>query len=94
MNRVLMVPVLVALTLTGCEPPEPTKEQREAAHIAKCEGFGFKPKTDAFANCLMQQDKLYHEDRNQYLMRVGQSLNRIQSTSCSTVGSSTICNSY
>ena len=47
---------LVCLSLLSCQ----TTEERRAANLSsdrsKCSSFGFKPGTDGFANCIMQQE--------------------------------------
>ncbi len=60
--------ILVTLVLTGCQPglqngctgllgcslTDPTGEKAKQARIQQCTRFGFKPGTDAFANCQLQ----------------------------------------
>jgi len=42
------------LLLSACQSMTP--EQRRAADEAQCVGYGFKPATDAFAECLQRLD--------------------------------------
>lgn len=44
---------LIALLLAGCASPL----ERRAAHEAKCKSYGFRPGSEAFANCLMKLDE-------------------------------------
>lgn len=43
--------VLIAM-LAGCQTMTP--EERRAADGQTCRSYGFRPQTDAFANCLLQ----------------------------------------
>lgn len=40
-------------------------QKQQAEHRAKCEQYGFTQGTDAFAQCLMEQDRLAKESANQ-----------------------------
>ncbi|MFD1945073.1 lipoprotein [Paradevosia shaoguanensis] len=42
------------LLLAGCQTTSP--EVRAAQNQASCQGYGFKPGTDAYASCMMQLD--------------------------------------
>ena len=44
----------LAVALAACQTITP--EQRRAADEAQCRSYGFKPRTEAFANCLMRID--------------------------------------
>jgi len=49
-------PVLAStlvLLIAGCT----SLAERRAAHEAQCKSYGFKPGTDAFANCLLKLDE-------------------------------------
>ncbi|MDI7861395.1 hypothetical protein MRS76_05460 [Rhizobiaceae bacterium n13] len=46
--------LLLATALSACQTITP--EQRRAADEAQCRSYGFKPRTEAFANCLMRID--------------------------------------
>jgi len=54
MSLKVLAAVLVAALLAGCQTMTP--EQRRAADEAKCSAYGFKKKTDAFAECLQRID--------------------------------------
>jgi hypothetical protein len=62
MKRFALV-VLTVFTLPGCQSSQPgvgeawmSGAEVRAKDEANCRSYGFKPGTDAFANCLMQQD--------------------------------------
>lgn len=51
--RRMMILAGVALALVGCTTPE----ERMARYRDRCQNtFGFTPNTEAFSNCLMQQE--------------------------------------
>ncbi len=54
MNKKMLILLGLASLLAGCVTMTP--EQRRAADEQTCRSYGFKPKTDAFANCLMRID--------------------------------------
>ncbi|MBX3539544.1 MAG: hypothetical protein KF735_18015 [Chelatococcus sp.] len=47
--------VTVTLMVAGCVGLSESKEEIQARHRSQCNEFGFRPKTDAFANCMMQR---------------------------------------
>ncbi len=53
----ILIPGLMIGSLSGCGPtPEEqaaAAAQLHAADVSQCSGFGFKPDSDAFANCMM-----------------------------------------
>lgn len=51
-RNICLITGLGALLLTGCTTLTP--EQQRAEDDKTCLGYGFKPKTDAFANCLLE----------------------------------------
>jgi hypothetical protein len=58
---------LGTLLLSGCVTPEQKAAEQHANDQRKCEGFGFQPGTDKFAECMMQRDAQasYREERQQ-----------------------------
>ena len=48
----LAVLAIVALAVTGCQ----TAEEMRAADENRCVSYGFRPRTDAFAECLQRID--------------------------------------
>lgn len=54
-NKSAPVTVILTLLLTGCVSLsfEPSREENERT----CFGYGFKPNTDAMANCLLQTEQ-------------------------------------
>lgn len=59
-TKVLVLLGVVGL-LAGCVTMTP--EQRRAADEQTCRGYGFKAKTEGFANCLMRLDLDRRADR-------------------------------
>ena len=51
---IILLLLVLAAGLSGCQSMTP--EQRRAADEATCTGYGFRRNSDAFANCLMNQD--------------------------------------
>ena len=63
--------ILLSITsglLAGCVTMTP--EQRRAADEQTCRSYGFKARTDAFANCLMRLDLDRRADRRAWQNRV------------------------
>lgn len=62
--------ILLGVTglLAGCVTMTP--EQRRAADEQTCRGYGFKARTDAFANCLMRLDLDRRADRRAWQNQV------------------------
>lgn len=56
--RYAVLLALASLVLTGCATtaPPPTPEQLYAQAYGACQSYGFTPKTDAFADCMMKID--------------------------------------
>ncbi|KKB77317.1 hypothetical protein VW29_18305 [Devosia limi DSM 17137] len=54
MKKIILL-VGAAVLLAGCQTTSP--EERLANQNATCAGYGFKPGTDGFANCMMQMDR-------------------------------------
>jgi hypothetical protein len=51
--KVLLLLAVAAVTLGGCM----TAEQRLARDQQSCAGYGFRPGTEAFAQCMMNVDQ-------------------------------------
>ncbi len=93
MNKVVLA--LCALpflaSLGGCQTVSP--EVRQANNKAACDGYGFKPNTNAYAACMMNMDQSAKEDdyrRRQILANglreMGQSMQRNRPVTCNTFG--------
>lgn len=54
---------ILPLTLAACE----TAADRRAADEAACSSYGFKRSTQAFANCLMNQDLARRADTRAFM---------------------------
>ncbi|HYE01178.1 MAG TPA: hypothetical protein VEH84_17470 [Alphaproteobacteria bacterium] len=54
-----LIPLLPLLA--GCVDPELLMRQQRAADHAACVDYGFRPGTDAYANCRMQVDQRREE---------------------------------
>ena len=54
MKKIVLL-VGVSVILAGCQTTSP--EVLLANQNAACAGYGFKPGTDGFANCMMQMDR-------------------------------------
>ena len=66
----LIVMMALIPTLSGCATQEEIRQKKEAArrhYMAqlqkKCEGFGFKKDTNAFAKCLQDADRHAVDDK-------------------------------
>ncbi|ABQ60075.1 putative lipoprotein [Brucella ovis ATCC 25840] len=68
MNKKMLILLGLASLLAGCVTMTP--EQRRAADEQTCRSYGFKPKTDAFANCLMRIDLDRRADRRAWQNQV------------------------
>lgn len=53
MKEILIITFLVALSSCTNEPTQTVEQQ--------CAGYGFKPGTDGFANCLMEKDLAHQQ---------------------------------
>ncbi|WP_183647465.1 hypothetical protein [Brucella daejeonensis] len=61
MNRKMLILLGAMGFFAGCTTMTP--EQRRAADEQTCRSYGFKARTDAFANCLMRLDLDRRADR-------------------------------
>ncbi|WP_273791936.1 hypothetical protein [Brucella anthropi] len=68
MNKKVLILLGVTGLLAGCVTMTP--EQRRAADEQTCRSYGFKAKTDAFANCLMRLDLDRRADRRAWQNQV------------------------
>ncbi|MEN5247591.1 hypothetical protein [Brucella pseudintermedia] len=68
MNKKVLILLGVTGLLAGCVTMTP--EQRRAADEQTCRGYGFKARTDAFANCLMRLDLDRRADRRAWQNQV------------------------
>ena len=53
LHRLILVAALIG-PLAGCQTM--TREERRAADERTCSGYGFRPKTEAMARCLLDLD--------------------------------------
>jgi len=72
--------------LAGCV----SQEQITAGDRARCQSYGFKPGTDGFANCMMQQESA----RWAAIAERSHSVPTPRQTSCITVAGITSCTTY
>ncbi|WP_316358955.1 hypothetical protein [Devosia sp.] len=82
----------VALALCGCSTTTPA--ERLASNQASCQGYGFKPNTDAYSTCMMQMDLEAKSDDQRRraaiadaLSNMGQSMQPSRRVTCNTFGS-------
>lgn len=61
MKKSVLIILGLAGVLAGCQTMTP--EERRAADEQTCQSYGFKQKSDAFANCLMRLDLDRRADR-------------------------------
>ncbi|GGA89710.1 hypothetical protein GCM10011491_16980 [Brucella endophytica] len=61
MKKLAFCGILLTAALAGCTTMTP--EERRAADIQTCRAYGFRPNTDALANCLLQLDLDRRADR-------------------------------
>ena len=64
--------LLCCLSVASCQAASPQRQQ--AADQAKCAGYGYRPGTDQFANCMMtldtrRQDKAAGQQRSDERMK-------------------------
>lgn len=92
--RKLAAITFLALTLSGCQQIADLRAQRAAERAAKdaevCTGYGFKVGTDAYAQCLQNRDDQRRADQRTAAAAATRA-NQSQTTTCSTVGASTTC---
>lgn len=100
-NRLIMLlAVGGCLLAAGCETTSDAELQ--AKFQAKCEKYGFKPGTDAFANCLMETEQNYYAALSGYMSRQAAAMKGAASkgvvqptqTRCSTAYGHTNCTTY
>lgn len=91
MIRIISI-AAVALALCGCSTTTPA--ERLANNQASCQGYGFKPNTDAYSTCMMQMDLAAKEadaDRrariSAALANMGQSMQPRRPVTCNSFGS-------
>src|SRR6185312_3457938 len=71
--RVLIV-LCAVLALTGCATTSMSPEQVAAADDTTCQGYGFTPGTDAFAQCRLQIAEQHHADNVRRRQAIGAAL--------------------
>lgn len=95
-SRLLVAAAAIALSsmLAGCV--DPAEQARSDA--AACEAYGFRPGTDAYANCLMTRDRDRRNAESDALQSLSNSLGQMgqpASTSyCSGGSNSFTCQTY
>lgn len=62
---VILPLVVLAAALAACQTITP--EQQRAADESKCAGYGFRPGTSNFANCMMKLDLDRNADRRAFM---------------------------
>ncbi|MCK4205995.1 hypothetical protein J3U99_14555 [Brucella pituitosa] len=67
MKKSVLIILGLAGLLAGCQTMTP--EQRRAADEQTCRSYGFKQKSDAFSNCLLQLDLDRRADRRAWQNR-------------------------
>lgn len=50
----IMFTFLVLLALSACQSPAEKQAEQDKAEVSECTRLGFKPETDAFADCRLQ----------------------------------------
>lgn len=82
----------LAVALCGCSTTTPA--ERLANNQASCQGYGFKPDTDAYSTCMMQMDIKADEDDRRRRAAIGAALSNMGESSqpsrrvtCNTFGS-------
>jgi hypothetical protein len=65
--------LFACLLLTACQTPEQIAAQQQMQYeqdVETCRSYGFRPKSDAFSNCMLQLDiarqQRYYYDSNNY----------------------------
>ncbi len=101
MKRIKTTLVLLAcICLSACETTSDAELQTKFQ--AKCEKYGFKPGTDAFANCLMETEQNYYAALSGFMNRQTTAMKNASNkravqpaqTRCSTVYGQTNCTTY
>lgn len=88
--KLMIVVVIAATLLAGCSTLGESPEQVAADDDASCTNYGFKPGTDAFAQCRLQLAQGHNEDdraRRARMAAVGAALMNNQPRTCSTMAS-------
>ena len=93
MKKIVLL-VGVAVLLAACQTTTP--EMLLANQNATCAGYGFKPGTDAFANCMMQMDRdeqaeyrRRQQDLSDSMYDMNRSMRMNRPVICNTVESAT-----
>lgn len=97
---IMLLAVGGCLLAAACETTSDVELQ--AKFQAKCEKYGFKPGTDAFANCLMETEENYYTALSGYLSRQTAAMKGAASnkaiqpthTRCSAAYGHTNCTTY
>jgi len=77
MRTVLIAALTVGVAaLAGCNTGPATPEEASLIQ-SQCQSFGFKPGTDAFANCVLQMDQARVADARDRRQRVGAALAQV-----------------
>lgn len=93
MIRIIGIAAL-AVALCGCSTTTPA--ERLANNQASCQGYGFKPNTDAYSTCMMQMDLENKADDRRRRQAIGAALSDMgtamtppprRSVTCNTFGS-------
>ena len=91
MIRIVVV-AAIGLAIMGCSTTTPA--ERMALHQTTCEGYGFKPNTDAYSSCMMQMDlDAKADDRRrraaigEALSDMGRSMQQPRRVTCNSFGS-------
>lgn len=66
--------IVACLLLSACATPEQIAEQRQLQQqqdVETCRSYGFRPKSDAFSNCMLQlsiarEQRQYYRDNSYY----------------------------
>ena len=87
--RTLLVLIAATVMLSGCMGRSPDQRFAEAQNA--CTGYGFRPGTDNYANCMMQLDAMMIEQDASRRQAMAAALNdyaeRNRSVTCNTSAS-------
>ncbi len=91
-NHTYIALILSLFILAGCE----TEEETQQRFHNRCVKLGFKPKTDAFANCMMTTESNYYNALSGMVSSANQRIqeNRPRTTRCTGYGSTLNCTTY
>lgn len=78
--------ILILIPLTGCIQPRDYSQ----ADIAHCNDLGFKPGTEAFANCRLQLEQMHVSKTAAAAAMIGAN-NSMRPRTCNTIGAQTTC---